>query len=414
MKFIRKLMLASKMRIVISTIGVLALVLFSGYVVFEATKAEVLIVDNGEEQVVHTHKNTVEELFAETGITIGAHDALSHDLDAPIENGMSIDYKTAKQVTVTIDGTAEVFHTTADTIQDFYKEQKFSFSEHDDVSHQQTEAIKDGLEINVKKAYEVTVNDGGEEIIIPTTGETVKELLKRNEIELNDADKIKPALDKQVEQDATISIVRVTTKEEEIEEVVAYNTEKEEDSSLLKGEEKIVTEGEDGQIVKKYKITKENGEEVARKLISEEVKKESVNQVVAVGTKEEAEPVQQTASSDANLTTLASKSDSDSAPEPENGKALTVTASAFTATCSGCSGVTATGLNLKDNPNMKVIAVDPNVIPLGSKVWVEGYGVAVAGDTGGAIKGNRIDIHVPDKSAAYSWGVRTVEAKIID
>lgn len=41
---------------------------------------------------------------------------------------------------------------------------------------------------------------------------------------------------------------------------------------------------------------------------------------------------------------------------------------------------------------MKMIAVDPKVIPLGSKVWVEGYGEAIAGDTGGAIKGNRIDI----------------------
>ena len=47
-----------------------------------------------------------------------------------------------------------------------------------------------------------------------------------------------------------------------------------------------------------------------------------------------------------------------------------------------------TGINLRANPNLKVIAVDPSVIPLGSKVWVEGYGYAVAGDTGGAIKGN--------------------------
>src|SRR5699024_97290 len=99
---------------------------------------------------------------------------------------------------------------------------------------------------------------------------------------------------------------------------------------------------------------------------------------------------------------------------PTNSKTLTMSASAFTATCSGCSGVTATGINLKANPNMKVIAVDPNVIPLGSKVWVEGYGEAIAGDTGGAIKGNRIDVHVPNKSAAYSWGVRTVQVKVIN
>ena len=56
---------------------------------------------------------------------------------------------------------------------------------------------------------------------------------------------------------------------------------------------------------------------------------------------------------------------------------------------------TATGINLRSNPNLKVIAVDPSVIPLGSKVWVEGYGYAVAGDTGGAIKGNKIDLFMP-------------------
>ena len=64
--------------------------------------------------------------------------------------------------------------------------------------------------------------------------------------------------------------------------------------------------------------------------------------------------------------------------------------------------------------NVKVIAVDPNIIPLGSKVWVEGYGHAVAGDTGGAIKGKKIDLHVPSKSEAYKFGKRKVKMKIID
>lgn len=62
---------------------------------------------------------------------------------------------------------------------------------------------------------------------------------------------------------------------------------------------------------------------------------------------------------------------------------------------------------------MKVIAVDPKVIPLGTKVWVEGYGTAIAGDTGGAIKGNKIDIFVADKTAAYNWGRRVVTVKIL-
>ena len=99
---------------------------------------------------------------------------------------------------------------------------------------------------------------------------------------------------------------------------------------------------------------------------------------------------------------------------PQEGEEFYVTATAYTAHCNGCSGITRTGINLRANPNLKVIAVDPSVIPLGSKVWVEGYGYAVAGDTGGAIKGKKIDLHVPTKSDAYKFGRRQVKIKIID
>ncbi|HLS06538.1 MAG TPA: LysM peptidoglycan-binding domain-containing protein [Bacillota bacterium] len=96
------------------------------------------------------------------------------------------------------------------------------------------------------------------------------------------------------------------------------------------------------------------------------------------------------------------------------GQTMTVTATAYTAQCDGCSGVTYTGVNLNENRQAKVIAVDPNVIPLGSEVHVEGYGNAIAADIGGAIKGNKIDIHVPTKSDAKEWGVRTVNITILD
>jgi 3D (Asp-Asp-Asp) domain-containing protein len=94
-------------------------------------------------------------------------------------------------------------------------------------------------------------------------------------------------------------------------------------------------------------------------------------------------------------------------------KEITVSASAYTANCNGCSGITSTGINLKRNPDAKVIAVDPEVIPLGTKVYVEGYGYAIAGDTGGSIKGNKIDVFFPTKSEAYKWGRKQVKIKIL-
>ena len=96
------------------------------------------------------------------------------------------------------------------------------------------------------------------------------------------------------------------------------------------------------------------------------------------------------------------------------GKEIYVTSTAYTANCNGCSGTTATGINLHANPNAKVIAVDPRVIPLGTKVYVEGYGYAIAADTGGAIKGNKIDVFFPSKSDAYRWGRKKVKIKILN
>lgn len=99
--------------------------------------------------------------------------------------------------------------------------------------------------------------------------------------------------------------------------------------------------------------------------------------------------------------------------EQHESRTLTVESTAYTADCAGCSGITATGINLNENPNAKVISVDPSVIPLGTKVYVEGYGYAVAADTGGAIHGNRIDVHFPTKEQAYKWGRRTVEVTLL-
>lgn len=96
------------------------------------------------------------------------------------------------------------------------------------------------------------------------------------------------------------------------------------------------------------------------------------------------------------------------------GKTISVSATAYTASCHGCSGVTATGVDLNANPNAKVIAVDPSVIPLGSKVYVEGYGYATAADTGGAIKGNKIDVFIPTQDAALNWGRKQVNIQILN
>ncbi|OJG75446.1 hypothetical protein RV12_GL001249 [Enterococcus quebecensis] len=85
-----------------------------------------------------------------------------------------------------------------------------------------------------------------------------------------------------------------------------------------------------------------------------------------------------------------------------NGRVLYMQSTAYSWREAGSGFITATGIDLRSQSN--VIAVDPSVIPLGSFVEVEGYGFAVAGDTGGAIKGNIIDVHFPTVDQCLVWG----------
>ncbi|KUP08966.1 hypothetical protein Q75_01785 [Bacillus coahuilensis p1.1.43] len=148
----------------------------------------------------------------------------------------------------------------------------------------------------------------------------------------------------------------------------------------------------------------ESAEEPASKPASEPTVESSVEEV----------PSQQPATEEAaEKEEVTSASNEQSNPVVDEVlKELTVSATAYTATCEGCSGITATGINLLENPDAKVISVDPSVIPLGSKVWVEGYGEAIAGDTGGAIKGNKIDVFLADKQEAINFGVQELQVKV--
>ncbi|TKC18764.1 LysM peptidoglycan-binding and 3D domain-containing protein [Robertmurraya kyonggiensis] len=138
-----------------------------------------------------------------------------------------------------------------------------------------------------------------------------------------------------------------------------------------------------------------------------ELGKTNTAQSTSAGTKTPA-PVQ---NAPAQATT---QTNAQASTAPVEGKVITVEATAYTSSCEGCSGITSTGINLKENPDAKVISVDPTVIPLGSKVYVEGYGYATAADTGGAIKGNKIDVFVPNHADAVQFGRKQVKVTILD
>lgn len=379
----------------VRTLSVVLFVSVIAFVLYHGTKTPVMLTAYGETTKVYTHATTVDELLTAQNIDLTKYDKVSPSLSTKIDSGMSIEWEQAKEVVISVDGNQSKVWTTENVVKNILEEANIEVKEHDLVSQRLDTEVGADNKIDIQKAFQLTLVDGLEERQVWSTSTTVANFLKQQEIQLNESDRVDKGLEEVITPNDKIAVVRVEKVTDVVEESVDFAVEKKNDSSLLKGKEKVVTEGKKGKVERTYNIVKENGKVVSKKVASEKVLEEPKTKVVSVGTKV--------------VTASVSRSS-----EPASGKEFYVEATAYTPYCAGCSGISAAGLNLRANPEMKVIAVDPRVIPLGTKVWVEGYGHAVAGDTGGAIKGNKIDILVPTKSEAYSWGRKKVRIKVLN
>lgn len=385
-----------------TVIRIISLVLFVSvisFVLYQGTKQTVTLEANGETIEVATHAKTVEQLLQDQNIDVAEHDKISPSLNTKIVNGLAISWEQAKEVTISVDGNQSKVWTTETLVKDILKEANIQVSEHDSLVQGLDTEVGADNKIDIQKAFPVALVDGAKERQVWSTSTTVANFLKQQGIQLNEFDRVENNLKDVLTPKSKITVVRVEKVIDVVEDSLDFTVEKKQDASLQKGKQKVVTTGEKGSISRTFEVVKENGKEVARNLKSEKVLKEPKKQVVAVGTK---------------AVVASAATVSRGSAEPTNGKEFYVTATAYTPYCKGCSGTSATGINLRSGAGLKVIAVDPSVIKLGSKVWVEGYGTAVAGDTGGAIKGNKIDILVQSDAQASKWGVKKVRIKVLN
>ncbi|MGR3766403.1 ubiquitin-like domain-containing protein [Rossellomorea sp. NS-SX7] len=375
-----------------------------GILFYEGSKNTVALTLDGEQKEIRTHANTIQDILKELEISTRSEDYLYPSGTTKVTNNMKIVWKPAKQVEVSVGDQKKKIWTNADTVKELLSENEIDIGEHDKVQPDLSEKIKGDMKITIDEAFPLQLVDGGKKQKAWSTSTTVADFLKQQGITLKKTDRVEPGLDKVVKPDDIINVVRVEKVTDVVEETTDFTVVSRKDSNLSKGKEEVVQEGKNGLIEKKFEIVKENGKEVSRKLVSEKVVKDSQDKIVNVGTKVLVAQVSRGSSSSASA----------SASPESGGREFYVSSTAYTASCNGCSGYTATGINLKANPGIKVIAVDPSVIPLGTKVYVEGYGYAVAADTGGAIRGNKIDVFFASKSDAYRWGRKTIKVKILD
>lgn len=260
-------------------------------------------------------------------------------------------------------------------------------------------------EIYIKRAVPVYITADGKQTMLMTYKDTVEEMLKDSPVKPEGKDRLEGAdMTGRISEGMKLRIIRVSESIARENESIPFEVQKRANSKLDKGLERVVQPGEEGILEKLYKVVKEDGAEVARQFLSQAVLKDPIIMIMEYGTVMN----HKTARGDVI----------------RYNKVLDVKATAYTASLKDTGkapghplfGITATGIKAKKG----VIAVDPKVIPLYTRVYVEilgstpDYGYAVAADVGGAIKGNKIDLYYDGQEYVDRFGVKKAKVYILE
>lgn len=305
----------------------------------------------------------------------------------------------AQTTYVITDGSRVLVHTTSATDpEDVLGEAGLKLGADDTYT---TQAGADSSQIRVRRGQRVFIDYYGERMEVSSFGETVEQLLNRLNLSWDEADLISLSLGSQTYDGMELAIASVIQEDQTYTAVLSHETVYCSDASLPEGEEKILTEGVDGQLLCSARVTYVNGQESERQILTQQVTTQPVTEVVAVGTGEAEASREET-----RMPII----DEDTITLP-TGEVLTYTGvitSSATAYCD--KGKTAIGTEAR----MGAIAVDPSVIPYGTRMFIiskDGeyvYGIATAEDTGSRkhIIGTRIDLHFDTKEECIQFGNR--------
>ncbi len=268
------------------------------------------------------------------------------------------------------------------------------YGSYDIVSPPPDTRLTAGMHVFVERAVAVSLSVGGSETAtVYTQAETVGELLAEQGVALAEGDSVRPGASSPIREGMAIFVTIMGERTFVEDTPIPFETIYQEDPSFPEGESWVAQYGVDGYVHREYLVVYENGEEISRELVSEFVVAPTYH-IVAVGTAPA--PVAVAAVVEAP------------SGDPDCARTLTVWATWYTAASAGGSGTTATGTSVQ----IGTVAVDPSVIPLGTRMYIPGYGHGIAEDTGGAIIGNMIDLGYGPNDV-WDWGSRYVDICIL-
>ncbi|MBP2072176.1 MULTISPECIES: G5 domain-containing protein [Thermoanaerobacterium] len=300
--------------------------------------------------------------------------------------GIAVYVNLKKQVTITDNGKTIVATTFKSTVKDLLAEKNIKFRKEDVITPSLDSKLKEGMKVNIKRAYPVVIHVDGKDITIYTVKPTLKDVLAQGKITLSPIDRISTPINSKTYSGMNVTITRVDEKIVTQDEDIAYEVQTVKNDDMARGQTKVVQEGQNGKREKTIKITYEDGKEISRQVLKDVVVQNPITEIVQVGTL-------------GLLTT--------SRGETYRYREMKIMdATGYDAPP---GSLTYTGATVRRG----IIAVDPRVIPLGTRLYVEGYGPGVAADIGEAIKGNIIDLFFTSYKEACNWGRRTVRVYIL-
>jgi uncharacterized protein YabE (DUF348 family) len=251
------------------------------------TKSVTLSVD-GKSQEVSALGDTVGDVLGSEGIEVGDHDQVAPELDQEVTDGTKISVRFGRPLELTVDGDTKTYWVTATDVAGALQQVGRAFSGAALSVSRGTELDRGGLSVNVATPKQVTVKVGAAKAKKKTVAAfSVRHLLRQLDVEVDQDDRVQPALGTTVDDGTEVVVTRIKTVTKRVKrEVVAHDTVEQSDDSMYEGETAVVRAGENGLRDVTYEITFRNGHLVVRKVLRQDVLQRPVDEVVKVGTRE--------------------------------------------------------------------------------------------------------------------------------
>lgn len=247
----------------------------------------------------------------------------------------------------------------------------------------------------LRAGVRATIAVDGKQIVHRAPAATVGELLADAGVEVGPLDRVTPGLDEPVEDDLVIRVVRVTQEQYQVEAPIPYETWRWAEPRWEVGYVGLLRAGREGKELRTVLATYEDGRLVQQLIVDRQTLEPPRAEIIGIGTRVVVRTLE-TPAGVIRYTDVLEMEATAYYPGPES-------------TGRWADGYTSTGMKAGHG----VIAVDPSVIPLGTKVYIPGYGIAVAADVGSAIRGYRIDLAFDTYREALHYGRRRVQVYIL-